>query len=348
MLKKIRVMIVDDSALMREVLKDTLESRGTIDVVYAAKDGLDAVSAVVKYKPDLMVLDLIMPVMGGLETLKKVMLKFPLPVIMFSAYTREGATITVKTLEYGAVDFILKPTTESKRIEEISDNLIPKIELLIHKKRSRVFGDFGNVGNTKRLGKTRLLTRDVDVIAVGSSTGGVRAANKILSRLPMDFPPIVWVQHMPENFVEAYVKRLDTQYKFSVQLATDGDQLKRGVCYFAPGKIQMHVQKKSGAYFIRLKGIEKVSGFAPSCDVLFTSVAEQVANKALGVILTGMGSDGTEGLCKMYAAGAYILGQDEKSSVIYGMPKSAHEAGCVNTQVDIDAMSASIMQVCGL
>lgn len=344
----IKVLLADDSAFLRQILKASLEKQGKILVVGQAKNGKEAVEMVRELKPDLMILDCEMPVMNGLEALRRIMEATPLPVLMFSSLTREGASVTIKALEYGAVDFLLKPTSLGNGLEEIEKVLVRKIEMAV------IRGKFGALKGPGRASAAvsaasapALSTRKIDLVAVGSSTGGVQAAMQVVPNLPAGCPPVVWVQHMPEHFTKSFAERLAGASKIHVKEAEDGDVLKRGHMYLARGGVQMRVAKSGLQMCVRLGETDKVSGFCPSANVLFESVSMQYGENALGVILTGMGNDGTEGLKLMRRKGSFILGQDEATCVVYGMPKAAHDAGAVNVQLSLYQIAPAIEKICG-
>lgn len=354
----IRAVIADDSALLRSMLCDVLTESKRIKVVGQARNGREAIKLVKEHKPDILILDCEMPIMDGLQTLKVLMAECPLPVFMFSSLTREGADVTVKALELGAVDFLLKPSGGTEKIRDIATELVRKISMVVIKGRFKLMrkerkasSSIKRVTRSSRSNKeivARLPKKRVDLIAIGSSTGGVQAALKIVTKLTGPMPPIVWVQHMPPNFTKSFAERLDGSGSLTVKEVEHGDVLKPGHCYIASGGKQMIVRKKAGVFKAYLEGKEKVQGHCPSCDVLFNSVAKAAKAKVLGVILTGMGADGTEGLKAMRAEGAYILGQDEQSCVVYGMPKSANDAGVVDEEIDIVDMAEAIRNVAAI
>jgi len=344
----INVVIADDSALLRQVLQEVLESTKKIKVVGVAKNGKEAIELVQRLSPDVLILDCEMPVMTGLAALRVIMNECPLPVFMFSSLTQEGASVTLMALEYGAVDFLPKPTRGPHELDTIASQLIRKIETVALRGRFRKSKPEVAVKEDikKKEADTYSLSKeDIDIIAVGSSTGGVQAAVELIKGLPEKTKPIVWVQHMPESFTKSFSQRLDGLAKISVKEAEDGDKLLDSNCYIARGGIQMKVVKNAGgAYSLKLAGEEKVSGHCPSCDYLFDSVAEHFSKNALGVILTGMGDDGTKGLLKMHSQGSYVIGQNKESCVVYGMPKAAYEAGAVDLEVDISEVSKCIIK----
>jgi len=343
----IKAVIADDSALMRMMLLDVLESSKRIDVIGQARNGKEAVKLVAELRPDVLILDCEMPVMNGLDALQEIMQKTPVPVFMFSSQTREGAAVTVKALELGAVDFMLKPAGGPQELKAIANTLIQNITTVVVRGRNRLFVGRRAPAADKDVDIARTVpVRKIDIIAMGSSTGGVKTGIELVKRLPAGLPPIVWVQHMPPTFTKSFAERLDGTGPLSVKEAQEGDILRPGCCYLAPGGFQMEVIRSGSTYRIRIGGTEKVSGHCPSCNVLFESVARLYGDNALGVIMTGMGDDGTKGLTGMHQRGAYVIGQNEASCVVYGMPKSAFNAGAVNLELNILQMSQAIAHIC--
>ncbi len=345
------VLLADDSAFLRSVLKEKLEATGKVSVVGQAKNGKEAIDLVKLKKPDLLILDCEMPVMNGLEALRCIMKDCPLPVFMFSSLTNEGSRVTIKALEYGAVDYLVKPASDALGIDEIIHTLVRKIEGIILRNKFKLINKTapdGNITKKKIFDLSVLPKRKIDLIALGSSTGGVQASTAFLPHLAEECPPIVWVQHMPEKFTKSFAERLDKLSKINVKEAEEGDKIKKGWCYLARGGVQMRLKSGSTGPYLSLAGEEKVSGFCPSCNVLFDSVSENFKGSILGLILTGMGDDGTKGLVKLHEKGAYVLGQDEESCVVYGMPKAANNAGAVDLELDIQNFSKAISKICNL
>lgn len=344
----IKIVIADDSALLRKALTDVLERSGKVKVVAAAKNGQEAIDLVKTHKPDILILDCEMPVMNGLEALRRVMIENPLPVFMFSSLTREGAAVTIRALEYGAVDFLLKPTGGIGALEAVGNELVRKLSAMAMRSlfaKAKVAAKPKT--GLKPAGEAGFRQRQIDLIALGASTGGVNAICQVITKLPVTSKPIVIVQHMPPKFTKSFAERLDSLSNVAVKEAEDNDTIENGKCYIAPGGIHTRVVKVGGALKLRVQGEDKVSGHCPSCDVLFDSVSQIFGSNVLGVILTGMGEDGTEGLVKMHKKGAYVIGQDEDSCVVYGMPKAAVGAGAVDIELPLDNIAGGIMKVCG-
>ncbi len=353
----IKVLLADDSAFLKKVLQDALESTGRVQVVGSASNGKEAIELVKRLNPDVAVLDCEMPVMNGLEALRRIMQECPLPVFVFSSLSREGSSVTIKALELGAIDYLQKPSSTSAGIPEIAGQLVRKIESVALRGRfMKMNGRLGPKAGApaapaavRRPASGAVLPRKkIDLIAIGSSTGGVQAGMRVVPNIAAGSPPVVWVQHMPASFTTGFAARVNQASQIEVKEAEDGDRLESGYCYLAPGGFQMRVARDASGFYLKVGGTEKRTGFCPSCDVLFESVSEHFTGNSLGVILTGMGNDGTEGLKKMHQKGAYVLGQDEASSVVYGMPRAAFEAGAVDAQLDIEAIGGAVNQVCGL
>jgi len=325
-MRKIRVLVVEDSMFFRELLVKNLNNDPMIEVVASARDPFEARDMIVKHKPDVMTLDIEMPRMNGIEFLRKLMPQYPMPVVMLSSLSDK----VFDALNAGAVDFVVKPSmTDRKMLEEfISTELPVKIKIastakISNMKRNMVPALTENIkGNNKDL-----------ILAIGASTGGTEAIATILKDFGPDIPGTVIVQHMPAGFTEMYANRLNDQCRVVVKEAKDGDKVLPGQVLIAPGgECQMRLVKTNGNYQVEIKPGPKVSGHCPSVDVLFDSVAKVAKNRALGIILTGMGGDGAKGLLEMRKAGAHTIGQDESTCVVYGMPKVAFDIGAVECQ----------------
>ncbi len=325
--KKIKVLVVDDSMVYRELLSKGISADPGIEVVATAIDPYDARDKIIEHEPDVMTLDVEMPRMSGIEFLQKLMPQYPLPVIVISSVSER----IFDALNAGAVDFVAKPDMEAgKSIESYINELIIKIKIASTANLSQWRKDSTKVkSHAKPNWKNKL-------IAIGASTGGTEAILTILKSLPKDMPGIVIVQHMPPVFTKMYAQRLDNSVALNVKEAQTGDVVQRGCVLIAPGDYHMKVEKSGSNYKIKcLKG-EKVNGHCPSVDVLFNSVAHVVGKNATGVILTGMGYDGAKGLLAMKRNGARTIGQDQYSSVVYGMPKVAYNLGAVEKQATLE------------
>jgi two-component system chemotaxis response regulator CheB len=329
----IKVVIADDSAFLRQILKYELERSPRIKVVASAMNGKEAIKFVKEYSPNILILDCIMPVMSGLEALRKIMDECPLPVILFSTLAKEGASVTIKGLEYGALDFVTKPSGSGEEVRKVMDYLIEKIKALY---KVKVKGKITEEKEEKKPLELRAKEkREVAVIGMASSAGGVKASLKIIPRLHKRCPPVVWVQHMPEEFTLSFAERLNSLSKIEVREAKNNDVLKKGLCLLAPGGKQMTVRKANNEYLVRVFEGEKVSGHKPSCDLLLNSVASIFRKNAVGIILTGMGSDGAKGILNMHRSGAFTIGQNKNTCTVYSMPRVAKELGGIDIELPI-------------
>lgn len=340
-MKKIKVLIVDDSATMRGLIASALSQDPEIEVVGQAEDPLQARQAIKTLNPDVVTLDVEMPNMSGLEFLEKIMRLRPMPVIMVSTLTSRGAEETVRALEIGAVDCFEKPHPGN---EHIFEELPSKIKIAASARVRPLTRDMGHPGAAadRKSAHTQYVP-DGRVVAIGASTGGVEALIALLSHFPENCPPTVITQHMPPSFTRSFAGRLDRVCPAKVQEAYTGARLEPGHVYLAPGGTQ-HLQVSSTSNLhCRLKAGDRVNGHCPSVDVLFESVVYACGRNAVGVILTGMGRDGAQGLLSMRKAGAKTFGQNESSCIVYGMPKAAFEIGAVETQLPLDSLAAAII-----
>ncbi len=330
--------MVDDSALMRTVLTKGLGEQRRIEVVGMAANAMEAHRKFRELKPDVMTLDIEMPGMSGIDFLKEFIPRNPLPVILVSSLNIR----VFDALAAGAVDFVRKPDS-SGSMEQFLRSLGQKI-CVAHDTRSKAVPKTAPPpsGVPTRLGGSFALERVI--IGLGASTGGTEATYDLLRRLPADLPPMLIVQHMPTGFTKMYAERLDRQCAMEVREAVHGESLRRGLALVAPADLQMRIQFTPQGYVVSCKPDEKVSGHRPSVDALFESMAGQVRCKQVGIILTGMGRDGATGLLSMRRAGAYTLGQDEASSVVYGMPMVAHQMGAVQTQGNCEVLASHLLR----
>lgn len=337
----INVLIVDDSATARAILTEILESDREIQSVDTAPDAYIARDKIVKNRPDVVCLDVEMPRMDGITFLRKLMQHMPLPVVMVSSLTRKGAQTTLDALEAGAVDFIAKPHSNIyDSSDEIKKELLEKVKNASYAQVKAKT----SLQKIKHLKYNSLSETTQKLIAIGSSTGGVEALKDFLTQFPRNTPGMIIVQHMPENFTKAFAERLDGICKMDVKEAEDGDTVNIGQILIAPGDRHMVLRRSGHRYYVQLGGGEKVSGHRPSVDVMFNSVSKTAGANAVGVILTGMGSDGAKGLLNMHNVGSMTFGQDEKSSTVYGMPKVAYEMGAVKKQTSLDKLPSDILR----
>jgi len=328
----IRVLVVDDSATMRGLITATLAADPQIEVVGQAADPHEARQAIKDLAPDVITLDIEMPRMNGLVFLEKLMRLRPTPVIMVSTHTQAGAKVNLRALEIGAFDCVAKPSSLNLHsFDELAEKV--KAAAVSHRRKHASRVPAAPAG---------LYVPDGRVIAIGSSTGGVEALITILSKLPANCPPVLISQHMPASFIRSFAARLNRVCVAEVSEASEGAPVKPGQVYLAPGEAHLEV---TGAAMprIRLNTGARVNGHRPSVDVMFHAVLRCFGGRAIGVILTGLGRDGAEGLLALREAGAETIGQDEASSVVYGMPKAAQELGAVCMQLPLDRIAPRLL-----
>lgn len=342
-MKKIKVLVIDDSALVRDILTRGLAMDPEIQVVGTASDPYVARDKIVQLKPDVLTLDVEMPRMDGVEFLRRLMSQYPLPVVMVSALTKKGAAITLAALEAGAVDVVTKPGID------IARGLSAMIgELQIKVKAAGAMNVSSWKTGRKSLSKPakvnhQALSESTDkVIAIGASTGGVQAIRRIIQCFPSSMPGIVIVQHMPAGFTKHFAESLNDICSMEVREAKAGDRVMPGRVLIAPGGYHMRVRRSGGIYMVECERGENVCGHCPSVEVLFQSVAKYVGPNAIGVMLTGMGSDGSDGMLAMRKAGARTIAQNEATCVVFGMPKVAYEKGGVEFLTPLDSIPDSI------
>ncbi|MBN2890672.1 MAG: chemotaxis response regulator protein-glutamate methylesterase [Bacteroidales bacterium] len=338
---KIKVLIIDDSALIRQSISLLLKDSVFIDVVGTSYNPFDAIQKIQKLKPDVLLLDIQMPEMDGLTFLKKLMKQQPMPVIIFSSFVEEGSTNALKALEYGAVEIIGKPKfTTSAELEKYKLKLIGAVQI----------ASIANIKSKNNVLQQEIIKEEIKtvsykspsisfdsnfIIAIGASTGGTEAIKRVLETVPEDFPPIVITQHMPVGFTNSFANRLNQICKITVKEAETNDILETGHAYIARGDRQLIVKKVGEKHFLKLEDTPPVNRHKPSVDVLFNSVAKTYGKNSIGVILTGMGSDGAKGLKTMKETGAHTIAQDESSCVVFGMPKVAISIGGVDVVLPI-------------
>lgn len=347
MSRKIRVLIVDDSALVRQLLAKGLGMDPEIEVVGTASDPYIARDKIVQLKPDVMTLDVEMPRMDGVDFLRRLMPQYPIPVLMVSSLTQRGKQITLDALDAGAVDFVSKPSTDLARgLAGMLQELRAKV-----KQTSRA-----NVSHWKNKSAVRTappsqapqraLAESTDkVVAIGASTGGTEAIRQLVTQFPVSMPGVVIVQHMPAGFTKMFADRLNQLCAMEVKEAENGDRVMPGRILVSPGGLHMRVIRSGGIYKVQCEAGENVSGHCPSVDVLMHSVAQHVGSNAIGVMLTGMGSDGAAGMLAMREAGARNLAQDEETSVVFGMPKVAFERGGAERLLPLDRIAPAVIDL---
>ncbi|HLO77261.1 MAG TPA: chemotaxis response regulator protein-glutamate methylesterase [Magnetospirillum sp.] len=344
--QRIRVLIVDDSALMRQMLSAILSSDPAIEVVGTAPDPLVAREKIKTLHPDVLTLDVEMPRMDGLAFLEKLMSLRPMPVVMVSSLTERGAEVTMKAMELGAVDIFCKPSdATSGGLQAHAKELIDKVRAAAAA-RVRALSDRGRPAPPAHLAVTTIYKSTDRLVAIGSSTGGVEALRDIVLALPADAPPIVVTQHIPPKFSASFAERLNGLAAVRVKEAADGERIVAGHVFIAPGDRHLEVRRSGAALVLHTHDGPLVSGHKPSVDVLFRSVAEACGSKSVGVILTGMGRDGAEGLLSMRRSGAPTIGQDEASCVVYGMPKAARDVGAVEHELPLSRIAEEILRLC--
>ncbi|MGH9670198.1 MAG: protein-glutamate methylesterase/protein-glutamine glutaminase [Terriglobales bacterium] len=347
MSEPVRVLVVDDSALMRKLIPQILERDGSIQVVGTAMDGAFGLKKIEDLRPQVVTLDLEMPRMDGIETLREITKKFRIPVIVVSAHTTEGASATFKALAMGAFDFVAKPKdAASAHMEQIATELIAKIKVAAGTEGPRLQPEIRLV--PRPVAKPPLQkARPTKVVAIGISTGGPNALQYLLSQLPGDFPgSLVVVQHMPEGFTEMFARRLDESCALQVKEAQSGDMLLAGRALICPGNRHVRVRRMPLGDMVVLSDEPQVNGHRPSVDVLFRSLAQEFGINGVAVIMTGMGEDGADALGTVKAAGGLTLAQDEASCVVYGMPKAAIEKGYASRVVPLEALSHTLQVQC--
>ncbi|MBO6824587.1 MAG: chemotaxis response regulator protein-glutamate methylesterase [Sneathiella sp.] len=341
MTKRITVLIVDDSALIRQMLTSMLSADPNIEVVGTAPDPLTARTMIKQLNPDVLTLDIEMPRMDGIAFLEKIITLRPMPVVMISSLTQEGADIALQALEMGAVDYIAKPTSD--------------LRVGLEAKGAEIIAKVKNAANARVMARkpipkpaeSSLLQRfktTEQVVCIGASTGGVEAIREVICQLPPNFPGVLITQHMPGKFTTSFANRMDTITRVTVCEAEHGQRVLPGHVYIAPGENHLELGRSGANYICRLTDEAPVSGHRPSVDVLFGSAAKVASANAIGVILTGMGRDGAEGMLKLRQAGAMTFGQDEASSVVYGMPRVAFETGGVQQQAPLSKIAGLMMQ----
>jgi len=340
----IKVLIVDDSALVRQLMTELLGSDPTLEVVGTAPDPYVAREKIKSLNPDVLTLDIEMPRMDGLSFLEKLMALRPMPVVVVSTLTQKGAEVALRALEMGAIDYVAKPLLNIRDgISALRDELVSKVKAAASARPQAARG----AGSAQTVALPSVVDYRLStvgrIVAIGASTGGVEALHSVLTAMPADSPAILVTQHMPPGFTSSFAQRLDTLCAMSVSEATHGRPVMPGHVYIAPGGRHLELARSGAHYICQLQDGPPVSGHRPSVDVLFTSVAAAAGRNALGVILTGMGRDGAEGLLKMRMAGARTIGQDEASCVIYGMPGAAKAQGAVDQEMPLKTIPQGIL-----
>jgi two-component system chemotaxis response regulator CheB len=346
--KRIKVLIIDESALVRTMLTKILSADATLDVVGTAPDAYVAREKIKLLNPDVLTLDVEMPRMDGLQFLRNLMRLRPMPVVMCSSLTQRGADVTLAALELGAIDFVAKPKVDvAYGLEEYADELIQKVHVA-SMARVRPLGSKPQPGSAsailRRAAAPELRYRTTDqIIAIGASTGGTEAIRMVLEAMPPNAPGIVITQHIPRAFSGQFAARMDACSQMSVKQAEDGDLIQPGHAYIAPGDQHLLIVRDGARYRCRLSDDAPVNHHRPSVDVMFHSIAENVGSNAIGVILTGMGADGSRGLRMMRERGAHTLAQDERTSVVWGMPGASVAIDAVDRVLPIDEIANALL-----
>lgn len=358
-MSKIKVLIVDDSALVRQMLTEILNSDRGIEVIGIAQDPLIAREKIKQLNPDVITLDVEMPKMDGVTFLKNLMRLHPLPVVMISSLTEQGAEITFEALEAGAIDFVAKPKIDVKEgLQEYSALIIEKVKAAakanVSAISSKIVSDDKKMQVDEKLSADSVLKKKSPpkrfkttdkIIALGASTGGTEAIKEVLMGMPADSPGMVISQHIPEAFSAPFAERMNGVSAMTVCEAKDGQQILPGHVYIAPGSHHLIVERNGAQYICKLNDGERVNRHKPSVDVMFRSVAQNAGSNAIGVILTGMGDDGAQGMLEMKQTGAPTLIQDEKTSVVWGMPGSAAKIGAADAEYPLNKIALNIMKL---
>lgn len=337
----VKVLIVDDSALMRKTLTDIIEEHPEFKVIGSANDPFIAAAKLRQEIPDVITLDIEMPKMDGLSFLKRIMAQRPIPTVVISSLTYKGAETAMQCLEHGAIDIITKPSMASDR------SLADQKQEILEKIKAASIVKSGNMQRRpataipirpdkkiipyQRTGRKSMITTTERIVGIGASTGGTEALHELLEVLPGDFPGILIAQHMPEIFTLSFANRLNELCRITVKEAKDGDPVIRGQALIAPGNKHMELRRSGARYYVKIHQGDFVNRHRPSVDVLFNSMAEYAGRNSIGVILTGMGADGARGITAMHEAGAFTIAQDEKSCVVFGMPKEAIKLGGIDS-----------------
>lgn len=352
-MKTIRVLIIDDSALIRQLLTEILSSDPAIEVVGTAADPLIARDKIKSLNPDVLTLDIEMPKMDGLTFLGNLMRLRPMPVVMISSLTEKGADVTFKALELGAIDFIAKPKLDIKQgLKDYADDVIDKVKAAAQVSARVLEHRVGPNEPPPKLSVDAVLQKSMPgsylkttdkIIAIGASTGGTEAIKEVLMALPADAPGIVITQHIPAAFSAPFARRMNGISAMTVREAEDGDRILPGHVYIAPGNSHLLVERSGASYICRLNDGPPVNRHKPSVDVLFRSVAQHIGPNAVGIILTGMGDDGARGLREMHDVGAVTIAQDERTSVVWGMPGEAVRHGGVDHILPLDQVARRML-----
>lgn len=340
----IKVLVVDDSAIVRKIFTEELSKEHGIKIIGTAPDPYVARDKIVRLKPDVITLDIEMPRMDGLTFLKKLMKFYPLPVVIVSSLTPKGGKLALEAIESGAVEVLSKPGSAysvGDMRQQLADKIRAAAKVRINRQKEKK--DISSKDDPVKISGRALQETTNKVIAIGASTGGTEALKEVLTKFPPMLPGVLVVQHMPPNFTTAFAARLNDTCNIAVKEAEDGDSVLPGRALIAPGNYHMLLKRSGARYYVLVKTGPMVCHQRPSADVLFNSSAEYAGSNAVGVILTGMGSDGANGLLKMREAGARTIGQDEASCVVYGMPKEAVKVGAVEKVAPLNRIAQEVI-----
>ncbi|MCM0760173.1 MULTISPECIES: chemotaxis response regulator protein-glutamate methylesterase [Sporomusa] len=345
----IKVLVVDDSVFMRKLLTDLFAGETDFTVVDTARNGKDAIDKVKRFKPDLITMDVEMPVMDGIKALELIMKEAPTPVVMISSLTQAGAVATLRALEIGAVDFVAKTAGPISNITAIRTEILTKCRAAVRANVLQLAKGRATAGALPAMPKMHSqpgLALDERIVAIGTSTGGPRALQEIITKIPGNIPcGIVIVQHMPPGFTKSLAERLDSLSSVTVKEAEHNDVIRPGYVFIAPGDYHMLIEREGGKTVIKLNQNPPIGGHRPAVDPLMESVARTYGSKAIGVILTGMGRDGAKGIEAIKRQNGYTIAEDQSTAVVYGMPKAAIELGVVDKIVPITGVTAEILKV---
>lgn len=355
MKKKIRVLVVDDSSLVRRILADILASDSAIEVMGMASDPYMAAQIMKEHAPDVITLDIEMPRMDGITFLQKIMNQHPIPVVICSSVAANGSENALRAMEYGAVEIIEKPRMGTQQfLKESGIRICDTVKAAARAKVKPVRARFRVVEKKlsadaviAKAATTRVIQTTEKIVIVGASTGGTEALRIFLEALPQDCPGIVIVQHMPENFTRAFSERLNRICRVEVKEAADGDSVIRGRALIAPGNRHLLLKRSGARYYVEVKEGPLVCRHRPSVDVLFRSAARYAGANVVGVIMTGMGDDGAKGMLEMKETGAYTIAQDEATSVVFGMPQEAIKLGGVDRVYPLERIAGAVLRQCG-
>ncbi len=341
----IKVLIIDDSAMIRKVFTQELSKDPEIEVVGAAPDPYVGRDMIVQLRPDVITLDIEMPRMDGLTFLEKLMKHYPMPVVVVSSLAKQGGDVALRAIELGAVEVISKPGS-AYSVGDMSEQLVQKVKAASKVKVIKPLTSFRSA-TTSSIASAAIAVKTTNkIVAIGASTGGTEALKEVLTNLPANTPPIVIVQHMPQNFTKAFADRLNTLCRIQVKEAENGEYLSVGKALIAPGNKHMEIRRSGTSYYVELLDGPMMFHQRPAVEILFNSVAKFAGKNSVGVILTGMGKDGAQGLLNMRTAGASTIAQDEKTSIVFGMPKEAIDLGAAQTVQPLYNIPNTIIDYC--